>query len=84
LVYYRKIRIFLVIDQEKRRLFAVFTKKMLFFIVIPQKITIFAQNAILYESRTRRYQPVESCARRAKEDQQVAGRATWQGPSNSE
>jgi hypothetical protein len=41
---------------------------MLFFIDIPQKFIIFAQNAIIYESGTRRHQPVEGCAGRAKED----------------
>ena len=64
--------------------FSVFSEKDVISIKFPQKTTIFAQNAILYENRTRRYQPVEGCARRAKENQQVVGRATWQGSGNCE
>jgi hypothetical protein len=80
----RKIRKNLVISQEKQRIIAIFTKKMLFFIDIPQKIINFAQNAIIYETGKRRHQPAQSCSCRAEEDQQVAGRAVRERPGNSE
>lgn len=57
-----------MIDQEKKRIIAIFVKKMQLFIDFPQKIINFAQNAIIYETGKRRYQPIEGCARRAKED----------------